>query len=109
MNIVITRGMLSDLPFIFINFFSFSFLSFTFLCYIRYQDEEWNEHDGTLDPPPNCSLNDPVITHLLSSWTNDSKKLKLLSNWLKHVLSNKKIKSTKSFRPGNMFFSCISI
>ena len=65
-----------------------------------YTDEEWNEHDGTQDPSPNCSLEDPVITHLMSNWTSDVKKLKLLKSWLKHILANKNIKPSKSFRPG---------
>ena len=30
-------------------------------------------------------LDDPVIQHLLMNWTQDQQKLKLLSNWLKHV------------------------
>ena len=65
-----------------------------------YTDEEWNEHDGTHDPSPNCSLDDPMISHLMESWTTDKGKLKLLRTWLKQILSNKKIKQTKSFRPG---------
>jgi hypothetical protein len=65
-----------------------------------YGDEEWNEHDGENDPSPNCALNDPVIAHLMESWTADKNKLKLLRKWLQHVLANKKIKQTKSFRPG---------
>jgi hypothetical protein len=65
-----------------------------------YKEETWCEHDGRHDPSPNCTLNDPMIAHLMSSWTTDKAKLKLLKTWLKHVLSNKKVTPTKSFRPG---------
>jgi len=49
------------------------------------QDTRWNEHDSSRDPSPNCSLDDPVIQHLLVNWTQDKQKLQLLRNWLKHV------------------------
>ena len=65
-----------------------------------FQEEVWCEHDGRHDPSPNCTLDDPMIAHLMSSWTTDKAKLKLLKTWLKHVLSNKKIGATKKFRPG---------
>ena len=49
------------------------------------QDTKWNEYDSSRDPTPNCSLDDPVIKHLLMNWTQDKQKLQLLRKWLKHV------------------------
>ena len=54
---------------------------------------DWQDVDLDSFPAPPVLIDDPVIQHTLSFWTNDQKKIAFMNQWFGYILSGKPISS----------------